>query len=317
MEKHCVGIDIGGTSVKFGLFDGKGTLREKWSIPTRTENGGAQIIPDIGASLRERLAGLELKPEQLAGAGVGVPGQVSQEGEVLFAENLGWYHVPLARQLSSLAGMPVRVENDANLAALGEIWKGSGARCHSMIFVTLGTGIGCGIVVNGRILSGADGAAGEIGHMHVEDHMTERCNCGKYGCLEQLASGTGLRRLAERALASSAEPSLLRGQEVSAKTIFEAAREGDTLAVRVADQFGEYLGKALASCTCVLNPEVVVIGGGVSKAGEIVLEYVRKHYREYAYPPCEHTAFRLAALGSRAGIYGGARLIIGEEMGTD
>lgn len=312
MEKYCLGIDIGGTSVKFGLFDMDGTLLEKWSIPTNTQQKGIHIIGDTAASVNRKLKKMGIRPEQLVGAGVGVPGQVDGDGVVLFAENLGWVHVPLARELSRLTGLRVYAENDANVAALGEIWRGSAANCHSMIFVTLGTGIGCGIVVKDKILSGADGAAGEIGHMHIEDHMTERCNCGKYGCLEQLASATGLRRLGKRALEESNEPSLLRHGEVSARTIFNAVRKKDPLAMQVAEQFGMYLGKALAICTCVVNPEVVVIGGGVSKAGEIVLDYIRKYYRQYAYVPCMDTEFRLAVLGSDAGIYGGAKLVVEE-----
>lgn len=312
MEKYCLGIDIGGTSVKFGLFDMDGALLEKWSIPTNIEQNGIHILPDIAASVNSKLKNRKITPEQVSGAGVGVPGQVAEDGTILFAENLGWVHVPLTRELSRMTGLSVQAENDANLAALGEIWQGSAENCHSMIFVTLGTGIGCGIVMKDKILSGANGAAGEIGHMHIEDNMTEQCNCGKYGCLEQLASATGLRRLGKMELEASEEPSLLRQSEVSAKTIFEAVKKKDALAIRVAEKFGEYLGKALANCTCVLNPEIVVIGGGVSKAGVVVLEYIQKYYRQYAYPPCVDTEFRLAALGSDAGIYGGAKLVIEE-----
>lgn len=310
MEKRCLGIDIGGTSVKFGLFDMEGTLLERWSIPTRTEENGAHILPEIAASLKERLEESGLDKEQIVGAGVGVPGQMGKDGFVLAAENLGWYNVPLAETLTELTGLRVRAENDANTAALGELWRGSGKRHHSMIFVTLGTGIGGGIIINDKILSGADGAAGEIGHIHVEENMTERCNCGKYGCLEQVASATGVKRLAEQELQASEQPSLLRSGEVSARTVFEAVRKGDALAMRVAERFGNYLGKALAACTCVVNPEVIVIGGGVSKGGDIVLEYMQKYYKKYSFYGCEHTQFRLAALGSEAGIYGGARLIL-------
>lgn len=310
MEKRCVGIDIGGTSVKFGLFDMDGRLLEKWSIPTNTKQNGIHILPEIAASVNRKMQSCGIRPVQIAGAGVGVPGQVAQDGTVLFAENLGWMDVPVTKELSRLMGMPVLAENDANLAALGEIWRGSAAQCHSMIFVTLGTGIGCGIVINDQILSGADGAAGEIGHIHIEDRMTEPCNCGKSGCLEQLASATGLRRIGKKVLEMSQEPSVLRQGEVSARTIFDAARKKDRLALRIADQFGMYLGKALAMCACVVNPEIVVIGGGVSKAGDIVLEYIRKYYQQYVYPPCAGTAFRLAELGSDAGIYGGAKLVI-------
>lgn len=313
MERYCLGIDIGGTSVKFGLFDMNGILIEKWSIPTDVEQNGKHILSDIADSVNGKVKEREILPEQITGAGVGVPGQVTEDGVVLFAENLGWKQVPITRELSRLTGLSIRAENDANLAALGEIWRGSAKNCHSMIFVTLGTGIGCGVVMKDKILSGANGAAGEIGHMHIEDNMEEQCNCGKYGCLEQLASATGLRRLGKRELEASEEPSLLRRSEVSAKTIFDAVKKKDALAIRVAEKFGQYLGKALANCTCILNPEMVVIGGGVSKAGAVVLEYIGKYYRQYAYPPCLDTEFRLAALGSDAGIYGGAKLVIEED----
>lgn len=312
MKKYCVGIDIGGTSVKFGMFDLEGILLEKWSIPTRTEESGRHILSDVGTSVNERLQALGIQKEQVAGVGVGVAGQVSEDGGVLFAENLGWKGVPLTRELSRLTGVPVFAENDANIAALGEIWKGSAADYHSMIFVTIGTGVGGGIIVKNRILSGANGAAGEIGHIHVEDEAERPCNCGNYGCLEQFASATGLRRMGKKAVEETTEPSLLRDCEISARSIFESVKKKDAVAMKVADQFGKYLGKALSACTCVINPEVVVIGGGVSKAGEIVLDYIRKYYRRYAYLPCRDTEFRLATLGSDAGIYGGAKLALEE-----
>lgn len=310
MKRYCMGIDIGGTSVKFGLFDRKGKLLNKWSIPTRTEDRGSHILEDVAASVNEKLQMQQILPEELVGAGVGVPGQMGHDGIVLFAENLGWEVVPAADFLAERTGLSIRVENDANMAALGELWKGSAASYHSMIFVTVGTGIGGGIIVENRILSGALGAAGEIGHIHVEDHMDTPCNCGNYGCLEQFASATGMKKMAVEILKESDAPSLLREGEVSARTIFEAVKKQDPLAIQVAEKFGGYLGKALAVCSCVVNPEVIVIGGGVSKAGEIVLEYIRKPYEKYAYLPCKKTEFRLAALGSEAGIYGGARLIL-------
>ncbi len=310
MERHCVGIDIGGTSVKFGLFDSEGRLLEKWSIPTRTEKKGTYILPDVADSLNKKLREQNIGKEQVIGVGVGVAGQVSEEGVVLFAENLGWEQVPLTKELSRLTGLSFRAENDANIAALGELWKGSAASYHSMVFVTLGTGVGGAVIVNNKILTGAAGAAGEIGHIHVEDNAGEACNCGNRGCLEQFASGSGLAKLGQKALEASDVPSLLRDREVCAKSIFEAVKKKDTIAMAVAEQFGDYMGKALAACTCVINPEVIVIGGGVSKAGEIILEYVKKYYRKYAYLPCENTEIRLAALGNDAGIYGGARLAL-------
>lgn len=313
MKKWCLGIDIGGTSVKFGLFDMEGMLLKKWSIPTRTQESGKNILEDIAISLEKNLKIWGFEREQIAGAGLGVPGLVMEYGTVLHAENLGWDRVAVAEELKKLTGIQIKVENDANLAALGEIWKGSGKNCHSMLFVTLGTGIGCGIVIDDKILSGVSGAAGEIGHMHVEDHMKKQCNCGKYGCLEQFASATGICWLGNQIMENSSEDSALRGQEISARIVFDAVRNQDLLAVQIAEKFGYYLGKALAASACIINPERIVIGGGVSRAGNIILDYVEKYYYKYAYPPCENVEFRLASLGSEAGIYGGARLISQEK----
>lgn len=313
MKKWCLGIDIGGTSVKFGLFDMEGMLLKKWSIPTRTQESGKNILEDIAISLEKNLKIWGFEREQIAGAGLGVPGLVMEDGTVLHAENLGWDRVAVAEELKKLTGIQIKVENDANLAALGEIWKGSGKNCHSMLFVTLGTGIGCGIVIDDKILSGVSGAAGEIGHMHVEDHMKKQCNCGKYGCLEQFASATGICWLGNQIMENSSEDSALRGQEISARIVFDAVRNQDLLAVQIAEKFGYYLGKALAASACIINPERIVIGGGVSRAGNIILDYVEKYYYKYAYPPCENVEFRLASLGSEAGIYGGARLISQEK----
>lgn len=313
MKEYCLGIDIGGTSVKYGLFDRNGTLLEKWSSQTNKEQNGVHIIPEIAFSVNTALQKYGIRQEQVAGAGVGVPGQVMEDGSILLAENIGWKNVPLTEKLKELTGLKIYTENDANLAALGEIWCGSARNFHSMVFITLGTGIGCGIVIDDKIISGANGAAGEIGHMHVEDHMTRQCNCGKYGCLEQLASATGLRYLGNDMLEKSAEPSVLRQTEVSARTIFEAVKTGDALAIQIAEKFGEYMGKALANCTCILNPEVIVIGGGVSRAGTVVLNYIEKYYQKYAYISCADTEFRLAELGNDAGIYGGAKLVMKNE----
>lgn len=317
MERGCLGIDIGGTSVKLGLFDHKGILLERWNLSTKIGENGTAMIHDIILSVKEKLCQFGIPISQLAGMGIGVPGQVSEDGQVILAENIGWKHVPLGKILEEELNVNVKTENDVNLAALGEVWKGSARSCKSMLFVALGTGVGCGIVEKGKILSGANGAAGEIGHMHVEDHMQKQCVCGKYGCLEQLASGTGLRWLGKRILESSLEPSLLRNEEISAKTIFEAVQKQDSLAIQIAEKFGNYLGKALANCTCLLDPEMIVIGGGVSKAGPVVLDYIKKYYSQYAYQPAGAAEFRLASLGSDAGIYGAAFLALESESGTD
>lgn len=310
MKKYCFGIDVGGTTVKCGLFDVSGELLDKWEIPTRTEDNGVHILPDVAETIMAKIAEKGLEREEIAGVGVGVPGPVNEAGEVPCAVNLHWGYVDIAGDLGRLTGFPVRAGNDANVAALGELWKGGGAGHHSMIMVTLGTGVGGGIIINDRIVAGAHGAAGEIGHAHVEDAITEPCNCGNCGCLEQVASATGIVRLARELLASTNAPSALRDTEVTAKAVWDAVKEGDALAIQVAERFGTYLGKALAVFAAVSDPEIIVIGGGVSKAGEILLDYVMGPYRKYAFSMCRQTEFALATLGNDAGICGAAKMVL-------
>ena len=311
MKKYCFGADIGGTTVKFGLFDEDGIVLDKWEIPTRTEQEGAAILPDMAASIREKTAEHGLKAEEIAGVGVDVPGPISEDGIVPHTANLGWGYKEVSRELTELTGFPCKAGNDANVAALGEMWLGGGKGHKNVLLLTLGTGVGGGIVVNGHILTGAHGAGGEIGHIHVDDEITECCGCGNQGCLEQFASATGIARLGREALEESELPSLLRGQEISAKTIFDAVKEGDALAIQVAERFGKYLGKAVSVMASILDPEVIVIGGGVSKAGPVLLEYVEKYYKPYVYKSAKETPFALAQLGNDAGIYGCAKLIFG------
>lgn len=310
MKKYCFGIDVGGTTVKCGLFDVSGALLDKWEIPTRTENDGINILPDVAQTIAEKIGQKGLDREEIAGIGVGVPGPVNEAGEVPCAVNLHWGYVNIAGDLERLTGFPVKAGNDANVAALGELWKGGGAGHHSMIMVTLGTGVGGGIIINDKIVAGAHGAAGEIGHAHVEDSITDPCNCGNCGCLEQVASATGIVRLANEILASTKAPSVLRNRKVTAKAVWDAVKEGDALAVQVAERFGTYLGKALAVFAAVADPEIIVIGGGVSKAGEILLDYVTAPYQKYAFSACRETEFALATLGNDAGICGAARMVL-------
>lgn len=311
MGKIAFGVDIGGTTVKLGLFDGGGRLLDKWEIPTALDNGGEKILPDVAESIREKMAQKNLAEADLAGIGVGVPGAVDEDGMLVGgAVNLGWksFHIPQA--LGAYITVPVKAANDANAAAFGEMWKGGGKGRHSMVAVTLGTGVGGGIILNGKILTGATGAAGEIGHIHIEDKETEVCGCGNRGCLEQYASATGIVRLARRRLAQDDQPSLLRQGELSAKTVFDAVKAGDRTAVEIAERFGDYLGKGLAAVACVVNPQAFVIGGGVSKAGEILFDFIVPKFQKYAFVTCKEAQFALAALGNDAGIYGAAGLIL-------
>ena len=310
MEKYVFGIDIGGTTVKCGLFTVKGELLEKWEIPTRTENNGAAILPDVADTVLKKIQEKGLAKEEIAGIGIGVPGPVNEQGEVPGAVNLHWGYVNLTGDMEKMTGLRVKAGNDANVAALGEMWKGGGAGCQSIVMVTLGTGVGGGIINNGKIVTGAHGAGGEIGHIHVTDDVERNCNCGNHGCLEQVTSATGITYLANRRLKKDDTPSILRDGAVNAKTVFDAVKADDTLAKEVAEEFGKYLGTALATIACVADPEVFVIGGGVSKAGQVILDYIKKYYAQYAFMTCKQAGFALAKLGNDAGIYGAAKMLL-------
>lgn len=310
MDKYCFGVDVGGTTVKMGLFTPEGEILEKWEIPTRTEENGKQILPDIAEAVKAKMNDKSIQAEQVIGIGLGTPGPVDRYGVVHRAVNLGWDVMNLEKELGDLTGVAVKAGNDANVAALGEMWKGGGEGYDDMVLVTLGTGVGGGIIINGKMLTGSNGAGGEIGHIHVEDVETEECNCGNKGCLEQYTSATGIVRLAKRRLAKTDAPSVLRKGEVSAKTVFDAVKAGDALAAEIAEEFGEYLGKGLAMIAGVSNPEIFVIGGGVSKAGDVLISYIQKYYKKYVFHASREARFVLATLGNDAGIYGAAKLVL-------
>lgn len=310
MAKYCFGIDVGGTTVKMGLFDVEGNVLDKWEIPTRKEDAGKHILSDVATSVLGKLAEKSIDRSDVAGAGIGIPGPVDSEGMVRTCANLGWGIVDVESDLTTLLGVPVKVGNDANVAALGEMWKGGGKGYKNIVMVTLGTGVGGGIIVNGKILNGSTGAGGEIGHIHVQDGEEDTCGCGNKGCLEQYASATGIVRLAARRLKASDKGSVLRERELSAKAVFDSVKSGDELACEVAEEFGSYLGKGLAAIAGVVNPEAFVIGGGVSKAGPIVLEYIEKYYKPNVFHGCRGAEFTLATLGNDAGIFGSAKMVL-------
>ena len=312
MKPYAFGIDIGGTTVKCGFFNSDGTFVEKWEIPTRRENDGALILPDIADAIRAKLAEHNVSMDDVEGIGMGVPGPVLDDGVVNGCVNLGWGVFNVAEKLSGLVdGIRVSVGNDANVAALGEQWRGGGKGFKNVVMVTLGTGVGGGIIIGGKILAGGHGAGGEIGHMQMRKNETAVCGCGKKGCLEQYASATGVVRMAKIALADSKKDSSLRSlEEVTSKDIFDAAKNGDALALNLVDSLGEMLGSALAHITAVVDPEVIVIGGGVSKAGQILIDAIVKHYRPAAFHACRDTQFKLAVLGNDAGMYGAVRMIL-------
>lgn len=310
MNEYSVGVDIGGTTVKLGIFKIKGELLFKWEIATRREENGKYILEDIAKSIKEKLDENQIDISKVIGIGMGVPGPVRKDGVVLKCVNLGWGVFNVEEELSKLVGLSVKAANDANIAALGELWKGGGEGYNNIIMVTLGTGVGGGVIIDGNILSGTNGAAGEIGHIKVCWNETETCGCGKTGCLEQYASATGVVRIANRMLKEcNCESSLRSIDNITAKDVFDAAKNNDEIALKVVDVFAEYLGTALAHISCVCDPEVFVIGGGVSKAGSIIIDSVKRHYKETAFHATKDVKFELATLGNDAGIYGGAKLV--------
>lgn len=313
MAEYAVGVDIGGTTVKLGLFTVKGQLLDKWEITTRKDEGGKYILGDVSESIEDKLTEKNIDKKDVAGVGMGVPGPVKEDGTVLKCANLGWGIFNVEDELEKLTGLPVKAGNDANMAALGEMWQGGGKGYSNQVMVTLGTGVGGGIIINGKMLSGVNGAGGEIGHIQINDDETEVCGCGKTGCLEQYTSATGIVRAANKALDSTDKPSKLRSlQYVSAKEIFDAAKEGDELASDLVEEHGKALGKALAQIACVVDPEIFVIGGGVSKAGQVLIDTTGKYFQKYAFHACRNTKFALATLGNDAGIYGSAKAILGK-----
>ncbi len=312
MEKLCFGIDIGGTTVKLGLFTEEGNLVDKWEITTRKEESGRYILSDVAKSIESKIEERNLSKDQIVGIGVGVPGPVTADGTVIQCVNLGWEIVNVANEVKALTGFQAKVGNDANVAALGEMWQGGGKGYNSIVLVTLGTGVGGGVIVDGQIITGSNGAAGEIGHLLVNYEEKDKCGCGKTGCLEQFASATGIVKEAKRLLSKSTEPSKLREYEqLSAKNIFDCAKENDKLALELVDQLGRYLGIALSHVAAVVDPQAFVIGGGVSKAGSILTDAVKKYYNQYVMLALKNKEFNLAELGNDAGIFGCARLILG------
>lgn len=313
MGLYCFGIDVGGTSVKCGLFLTDGTLVEKWEIPTRTENNGEQILPDIAKAIDAKIKERDIDKANVDGVGIGLPGPVNDKGEIACAVNLYWGFKAVAKELSDLTGLNAKAGNDANVAALGEAWKGAAEGAANVALLTLGTGVGGGIILNKKILNGVNGAAGEVGHMPVNIHETDMCNCGNKGCLEQYASATGIVRVAKQELAASDEESVLRSADpLTAKDVLDAFKAGDLLGVRIMEKVGEILGSAIGTISCVVDPEVVVIGGGVSKAGQPLIDVIQKHYKNHSFRPSKNTPIVLATLGNDAGIYGAARMVLSE-----
>ncbi len=315
MSEYAFGVDIGGTTVKMGLLGLDGTLYDTWEIPTRTENNGEEILVDVAASIREAMERNSLTTEEVEGIGMGVPGPVSGDGSVYKCVNLGWGVFNVEQEMQTLTGFRTKAANDANVAALGEMWMGGGKGCRDIVMVTFGTGIGGGVILDGKIVHGVHGAAGEIGHIHVMDDEPDACGCGNHGCLEQYASANGIARMAKKYLKAHEDPSTLRDlpiSKITSKDVFEAAKNQDRVALTLVDDFGKVMGKALAQVSVVIDPEAYLLGGGMAKAGDILVETIRKYYVEYAFHATKGTLFKLATLGNNAGIYGGVRMLLEE-----
>lgn len=308
--KYCFGVDIGGTTVKMGLFEKTGEILEKWEIVTRREDEGKAVLPDVAASVAEKIQAHHLKEDEIIGIGVGVPAPVTEDGVVKGSANIGWGYKEVKKELEELTGFSTEVGNDANVAALGEMWKGGGEGKSNLVMVTLGTGVGGGVIVGGKVIIGTQGAGGEIGHMCVNYEETEVCGCGNRGCLEQYASATGIVRLAKRKLAEDKRETVLQAESLTAKDVFDAVKAGDCVAQEIAEEFGKYLGYCLANIAAITDPAVIVIGGGVSKAGEVLLPYIQRPFLERALFANRGVEFRLAKLGNDAGICGAAKLIL-------
>ena len=312
MKKYAFGADIGGTTVKMGLFETSGNLIDTWEIPTVTENDGAAILPDISRTIAEKMAEKDISTDDVEGIGMGVPGPVGSDGTVYKCVNLGWGVINVEQILGELTGFKVKAGNDANVAAMGEMWQGGGKGYKDVVMITLGTGVGGGIIIDGKIVAGFNGAGGELGHIPTNDEETAVCGCGKKGCLEQYASANGFTRITKLYLENNPKvKTVLRdAPELNSKVIFDAAKDGDEAALHMVDEVGKILGKALAIISCVVDPQVYVLGGGMSKSGTILTDSIEKYFKEYAFHASRDTEIKLATLGNLAGIYGGVGMLL-------
>lgn len=309
--KYCFGVDIGGTFIKLGFFTAEGELLENWQIPTRREDNSEHIIPDIAAAIESKLAEREISKEDVTGIGFGTPGAVTDDGIVVCAANIDWNNKPVAKELRELTGLPCQGGNDVNMAGLGEMWRGGAKGYKNVVVVPIGTGLGAAIICNGKVITGANGAAGEIGHIHVDDEIKIPCGCGAMGCVEQFSSASGLARMAKELVEHTDKETSLRSvQELDAKAVLDAAKAGDAVAFEIFDKFCNYLGYSLAATAAIVDPEIFIIGGGVSKAGQILLDRVQHYFKKYVWPGERDIKFALATLGNDAGIYGAASITI-------
>lgn len=311
-KKYVIGVDVGGTSVKLGLFYLNGDLIEKWSISTDIRNGGKNILPDTAKAIKDKLYEKVIDKKDCLGVGLGVPGPVTKDGIVKGCVNLGWDVFNVEKELSNLTELSVKATNDANVAALGEMWQGSAKGYKNFLFITIGTGVGGGLIIDEKPVRGINGSGGEIGHLLINPHEKQPCNCGRYGCVEQYASATGIVRIASDFIEKGENTVLKNRDTLSAETIFDAAKSGDNVGIKCVDIMADVLGKALSYGTGLCDTDVILIGGGVSKAGEYLLKQIKSYYQKYAFPVTKDTPIVLAQLGNDAGIYGAAKYMLQE-----
>ncbi|WP_352399327.1 ROK family glucokinase [Anaerotignum sp.] len=308
---YCFGVDIGGTSIKMGFFSRREGLVKKWEIPTRKGSEPTLLLQDISEAIELCLLEKSMHKDEIAGIGLTAPGPVTDNGLLRGTVNIGWGDVFLGEEAERMIGIrPVFIGNDARVAAFGEFIFGAGKEVNSLLMLTLGTGVGGGVILNGQILAGKTGTAGEIGHMTINPFETLSCSCGKKGCLEQYASATGMVRVAKSFLDETDKPSSLRKLEkVTAKDLWDEAKNGDELALKITMYVSRLLGMAVANACYIVDPEMVVIGGGVSQAGQFLLEMIQKEYATNVFPHCRDKKFALAELRNDAGIYGAAAMV--------
>ncbi len=319
-QDWLLGIDIGGTTIKLAFIDKEGTIVHKWEIITRTAENGLHIVSDIGKSVRAKLE--EWQDGNLVGVGMGAPGPVNFEnGSIYVAVNIGWRDFPLKELLEKELGIPAVVDNDANVASFGEFWKGAGKGTNDLVCITLGTGVGGGVITNKHLVHGISGAAGELGHITVQPEGGAPCNCGKTGCVETIASATGIVRLALEKIKEKPDSglSLVFNEKglITSKDVVDCAIGGDQASQDVLDEVAKYLGLAAANVGNIINPDIIVIGGGVSKAGDIILKPIEKYFKQFAFPRvAESTEIKVASLGNDAGVIGAAGLIM-QQLGQE
>ncbi len=303
------GIDVGGTSIKIGYFDGN-ILIDKFSIPTNRDDNGSKIIKEIAEAIVAYTSENKIDLHDIDGYGFGIPGPIKNNFTTI-CPNLGWRNYDVKEEFNKFIECDnVVAANDANVAAAGEYWT-VGEDVKNLVMLTFGTGVGGGIIIDGKVIEGANGGAGELGHIPIKFENATKCGCGNEGCLETVASATGIVIETEKALASSNDDSTLRNAEViTAKDVFDAAKLGDKLALDCVDQLGKYVGLACASIAATVDPDLFIIGGGVSAAGDILLETIEKWYKKFAMKPFKATQFKIARLGNDAGIYGAAYITI-------